>query len=127
MSAGNFVQSKYQAAYDDEQIHPIKVQPETLGASIDSQDNVEPSGATTSPISAKVSGSRRQLGLTPRKVTLQFTGTTAGDRPTGYAANSKVTIPALTSAFWDKCKKGNTGTYLGKAVKVVSISQEYVS
>lgn len=123
MSAGSFSDTKYQASYTATEIHPIRIQPETALAVLDSVTNSAPTAALTSPISAKVSGSRRTIGLTPRKVTLEFTG----EAPAGYDTGSQVTIPCLTQAFYNKAlSKGTVGTYLDKAVKVVSSTPEYV-
>lgn len=123
MSAGKFARLKYEASYDSTQIHPIRVQPETRDAVIGGTQNFPPSGAATNPISAVVSGSKRTKGLTPRKVTLEF----SGEVPTGYAEGAQVTIPCLSVAFYVKCLvTGATGTYLGKPVSVVSTSAESV-
>jgi hypothetical protein len=126
MSAGEFLSAKYQSQYlaTNSPIHPIKVQPETLSATINSVPNAQPTVALNNPISAKVSGSKRTIGLTPRKVTLEFTGEEA---PDGYETGGQTTIPCLTPTFYAACLlRGATGTYLGTAVKVVSTSPEYV-
>lgn len=122
MSSGAFVRSKYQSSYDAAQIHPIRVQPETIAASIGGVANTAPSGATTSPISAKVSGTRRSIGLTARRVTIAAPAT---GQPTGYLPGGKTTIPALTGAFFNAAIKGAAVTYLGVATfTVVSRSSE---
>lgn len=117
MSAGNFIRSRYES--DAGNIHPIRIQPETADATIGSV-NAAPAGAVDVPISARVSGGSRQIGLTARKVRLAFTGTP----PTGYAANSVVTIPILTPARFNSVAVGTTGTYLGTAVEVVGKTSE---
>jgi len=117
MSAGNFTRTRYEA--DNGEIHPIRVQPETIAANVGAA-NAAPTGAVTVGLSARVSGGRRQLGLTARSVRLQFTGTI----PDGYAENSTLTIPVLTPATFTAATVGTTGSYLGAAVVVVGRSPE---
>lgn len=120
MSAGGFARSRYAADSDD--IHPIRVQPETLSLTVGGVANAAPAGAVTSPISAKVSKGNRGVGLKPRTVTIVFTGTA----PTGYKADSPITLPLLTEAAYDAASKGATGSYLGGAIEVISKSPERV-
>lgn len=127
MSAGAFVRSRYVATYDVDQVHPIKVQPETLQLSLTltggAETNTPPAGATatTSPISARVSGGKRTLGLIARKISFRFTGAP----PTGYLANQTLTVPMINPNF-STAAAGTTGTYLGVAIAVVGISPEVV-
>lgn len=85
MSAGNFILSRYQA--DNGAIHPIRLQPETLAASIGTV-NVAPTGTVTVGLRAKVSKTKRAYGLGPRTVTVRFTGpcltATPQIRPCGF-------------------------------------------
>lgn len=108
MSAGNFVTVSYNASYAAT-IHPIRIQPETSGATIGATDNNPVTDAPTSPISAQVSRSTRSLGLHARVVYAKVSGTP----PTGYSTNARVKIPALTLAFFGAAVKGVTMTYLG--------------
>lgn len=122
MSAGVFTNTKYAADYGDgDQIHPIRVQPETLSATVDGTDNEAPAGAITNPISAISSLSNRRLGLKPRKITIQFPAT---GQPTGYKPSAYTSIPALNREFFDAAQKGDDITYLGVTCKVVAKSQE---
>lgn len=124
MSAGAYNSSKYQASYGDgTNIHPIRVQPETISAVIGgtSNNNEPPSAAVSNPISAKVSRGGRGLGLKPRTVTLKFTGTV----PTGYKAGAVIVIPWL-KPFPLAVVKGATGTYLNSTVVVVAVNPEKV-
>jgi hypothetical protein len=122
MSAGAFVRSKYAADYGaGDQIHPIRVQPETISLVIDSEDNDPPSGDISNPISAVVSNSRRKLGLTPRIITLQLPAT---GQPTGYKPSGIVRVPALNRTIFDAAQKGDEATYLGVTCIVVSKSTE---
>lgn len=120
MSAGAFTSSRYAAEAGT--IHPIRVQPETLAATIGGTANDPPAGAANSKISARVSNGNRQFGLKPRRVSFKFTGAL----PTGYKADQVLTIPALTKAFWDLAIKDAEGTYLGLPIKIVSSLSEQV-
>jgi hypothetical protein len=118
MSAGVFTRSRYTASYAV-QTHPIRVQPETIAATTTGATpvtNAAPAGAITIPISAKVTGSNKSLGLSARKVRLIVTGTP----PTGYKAGSIVTIPALQPAFFNACTPATPVSYLGTTWEVVS-------
>lgn len=120
MSQGAFLRSRY----TDNQgaIHPVRVQPETVALVIGTNTNTAPTGAITNGITARVSGSRRQIGLLTRTVTFVFTGTP----PTGYLANSPLTLPWLQTTGFSTIARGATGTYLGVAIEVISTSPERV-
>lgn len=121
MSEGGFVRSFYEA--DSGLIHPIRVQPETLTLSLGGATNTPPAGPATSRISAKVSGGRRQLGLTARKVTVQFV---AGDVPDGYLLGGTISLPWLDPTTFQSLAAGQTGLYQASAVEVVGTSDEVV-
>lgn len=121
MSAGAFSISKYET--NEGSIHPIRVQPETLAATIDSIANAAPAGAVDGEGSASVSKGRRANGINARLVRLRFTGAV----PEGYLANGTVTIPALTPAFYDAATRGAVGSYLGSPVTVSGRSPETVN
>lgn len=126
MSAGNFTRSRYEATYDNTQIHPIRVQPETLlmaDASSTSTVNAPPSAGVTNPISAEVSTGKRSLGLKPRK----FNMVLAGTPPTGYSLGSRVSLPILTESFYTALSINDTINYLGTTWTLVSKSPEVVS
>lgn len=118
MSAGQFTRSRYEADNDD--IHPIRVQPETLAASLGGGANAAPSGTVNVGISARSSQSSRAFGLRPRQVTLAWTG----EPPTGYDDRGTIRIPILTKTRFDAIVVGGTGTYLGASVTVVGKSPE---
>lgn len=124
MSAGAFTIVNYQASYDDAVQHPIRVQPETTTAATAVAPIVENLGATgldPNPISAVSSLTQRSLGLKPRAVNLELSGTP----PTGYIAGSRTSIPALTIDFYNACVRGTTVNYLGTEWTVVSRTPEY--
>lgn len=124
MSAGAFVRSRYAATYDTDAIHPIRVQPETEDAICNLVANSPPGGSANNPISARVSGGKRTLGLTCRRVILQ--APTSGE-PSGYLKGGITSIPALTQAFYNAATKGSACTYLGAEFIVVGRSPEYVN
>jgi hypothetical protein len=122
MSAGSFVVTTYEASYAVA-IHPIRVQEETVSASIGDVDNGAVGATVTNPIQARVSGSRRSIGLIARKVRLRLASGSsipAGD----YDANSTTVIPALTRAFYEAATKGAVVSYLGANWIVLSRSGE---
>lgn len=123
MSAGAFTRSRY-ACTDTGLIHPIRVQPETVAASIGGTANAAPTGAITNNISARVSGGKRTLGLIARRVTLEAPATS---QPDGYKPSGITTIPALQEAFYNAAVKGASCTYLGATFTVVSRTQEIVN
>lgn len=119
MSAGAFTRSRYQASYDDTQIHPIRVQPETIAmadAGTPTTTNAAPTGSISNPISAKVSGGRRELGLKPRKFVIELTGTP----PTNYSTGAQVALPILTESFYNALAINDTVSYLGTTWEIIS-------
>jgi len=118
MSAGAFTRTFY--ADDDGDIHPIRLQPETLSAEFDSVVNAAPAGPVDSDISAQVTGSRRGLGLFARYVTVKFTAAP----PSGYKADQvyKITVPSKT--VYDAIGVNDTGEYLEVATQVISKTDE---
>jgi hypothetical protein len=119
MSSGAFVTSKYESTELSGEILLVRVQEETLALTIATVANAAPAGEVTIPLLASVSGNRKEYGVKCRKVTLEFT---AGG-PTGYTGDN-ITLPVLTEAAYAAYIPGATGTYLTKAVKVVSRSAE---
>ena len=121
MSAGAFESSFYTS--DDGTIHPIRIQPETRGLTIGGQANSAPSGpADANAGQVRVSGGKRTLGLTPRKIRVRFTG----EPPTGYKEGGIQTIAVLVPGHFQAYRKPlyQTGTYLGAAIEVVGSSPE---
>lgn len=119
MSAGQFVISSYLASYDGASVHPIRIQPETLAAQLNPVVL-----APTSPISARVSGGKRTLGLIARKIVLRDDVTTP---PDGYQPSGRLVIPILSPIDFDSLTKGSTLTYLGIDMVVVGKIPEYVN
>lgn len=122
MSAGVFEKSIYET--DAGNFAAVKVQPETLAATVDSVVNAAGAGPVDQEASAQVGKGKRTIGINTRTVTLRFTSTL----PTGYSGDP-VTIPALTPAFYAACNPNSdtaTGTYLGQPVRAVGRSPETV-
>jgi hypothetical protein len=124
MSAGVFTLTRYESSYSATQIHPIRCQPETLTASIGGTANTPPAGASTNPISAKISLTNREIGLRPRYVVLKSPAT---DPPDGYAPLSNTRIPALTEVWFALAVKGAEVSYLGATFTVVNPEPEQVN
>ena len=127
MSAGSFIRTAYQASYRINEFHPIRLQPETTGLVLNvGGTNIQNQGADasdlTNPISARVSGSQRGIGLNAALVRLEW-GTTA---PAGYDENGILTLPLLNVAI-RQVADGATGTYLGEDVQVVGTTPERVA
>jgi len=121
MSAGPFTNTFYTSDAGD--VHPIRVQQETLTLSIGGQSNSAPNGpADASAGFVRVSGSSRTYGITPRKVSIRFTGSV----PTGYKEGQIYRIPVLIPGHYQSyiSPKLQTGTYLGQPIQVVGKSAE---
>jgi hypothetical protein len=122
MSAGAFSTSKYDSTATD-LIHPIRVQPETLALQLGSTANAAPSGTAVLP-SAQVSRGKRSIGINARTVTIKFA---AGSVPTGYKAESPITLPWLqeNAAFTGAVPGVTAVTYLGQTAILVGKSPEF--
>lgn len=120
MSAGPFVLSRYESFASGERlIYPIRVQPETLLATIAGTPNAAPTDAVDVNVRVRVSGSIRASGLRARRITIRLPLT---GQPTGYAPGGVLTIPALTAAFFNAAATigiGGTVTYLTVACILV--------
>lgn len=119
MSAGDFISSKYES--NGGGIYKIRVQPETIDASVGAISNGPPAGAVDQEISAKARGNKREIGVIARTVTFEFTGAP----PTGYNGNN-VIVPVLSPDTYDAwtTPADQTGVYLSVPVKVVGQSAE---
>lgn len=113
MSAGPFTRSKYQA--DDLDIHPVRIQPETLLAEFNTTVNIAPSGAIDAQGAASVSRGRRAYGLHCRFVTVVF----ETSPPAGYLAGSPLRIPILVRSIYEGINVGDTVEYQGGTGGVV--------
>ncbi|MGA7935229.1 MAG: hypothetical protein WCA35_16895 [Kovacikia sp.] len=119
MSQGAFTISRY--ADDLGDLHPIRLQPETLAATINGAVNAAPSGALTPGADqVRARGSRRKIGKVARWVSFTFTGAV----PTGYKAGTGGRIPVLVKATWDAAGIGQTGDYLGSPIQITGKGSE---
>lgn len=119
MSQGRFTRSKYEANNGD--IHNIRVQPETLLATLGGTVNAAPSGAVDQSISARVSGGNREVGLKARSVTIAWN---EGNAPDGYDERTPTRIPVLTPALFNSLSNGSTVSYNGGTGVVVGTNPE---
>jgi len=120
MSAGAFQYSKYEA--NGGAIYRIRVQPETLALSINSNTNTAPSGDISAVGTVRTSAGNRSFGVKPRFVTIKFTGTL----PDGYKEGGVIRLPWLVPSTFATLLNGQTGTYLGQAIQLVSTKAEQV-
>ena len=121
MSAGAFVISKYEA--NDDGIHLIKVQPETVAATIDEVANAAPAGAIDSPFAAEVNRGARAYGLRPRRVTVKF----EDSPPTGYKPYTTLTIPILSKTVFAGIEGGDPVAYAGGTGEVSTKTGEDIN
>lgn len=119
MSAGQFIRSFYET--NGGAIARIRVQPETELANIGGTVNDAPAGPPTVTTTVKVSKSRREYGIGPRKIGIAF-----DVAPTGYEPGNIYYIPVLTRAVYDGVVVGETITYLGQTAEVVSKLEESI-
>jgi hypothetical protein len=117
MSNGRFARSKYQA--DDNSIHYCRVQPETMTTT---PANSAPTGEINANGQAKVSGSRRTIGLHCRGVILGIEYPVNAPNSQDLVYTKKVFIPILKPETYlaDGFKEGRTVAYLGENWKVIS-------
>lgn len=122
MSAGLFTKGKYTT--NAGVVVAIRVQPETLSATLGGTANASASGAVTPGYPrATVSKSKRSVGIHARTVTLRFVGAAA---PAGYASNQTYTIPVMSAALWDTLAEETACTYQATPATVVSTSPEKI-
>jgi len=126
MSNGQFTRTRYAASYGSgDNIHPIRVQPETIDLVVATNSNDPPTGNITSPISAVVSRGKRARGLRPRMIALK---TPATSPPTGMLPGGIVLVPALNETIYNAAEAADDDTdvtYLGNSnFKVAYVIQE---
>jgi TRAP-type C4-dicarboxylate transport system permease large subunit len=72
------------------------------------------------PIRVSVGGGRRSNGIVARHITAKIAGTP----PDTYSATSRITIPALTEAFYNAAVAGGTLTYLSTTWTITGKREE---
>lgn len=128
MSSGPFRLVRYEATYSNAAVHPIRIQPETLLLTIEtpsgSVDNEVPQDSEiNNPISARVSGGRRALGLAARKVVIQFNEVP----PAGYQFGGRIALPWLSRTTFQDLARAQDATYLNASCTVVGLIPENVN
>lgn len=125
MSAGDFVNTKYEASYASSTIHPIRLQTETPAATFydilggNGSANVAPSGNINNPISALTSLTRNKRGLRPRYIVGEWEDT----KPTGYTGDT-IKLVILSIAVFNALTVGAKGNYLGQDFVIVAKEPE---
>ncbi len=110
---GIYTYSIYQ---DDEHsnYYRVKVQPETLSLVINSKQNTGSSGNAFDYPPMKITGSRRKITSTPRKVILKWVAAT----PSGYSSTGTIILPWLDAFGFTQFAVGSQGEYFGLPVEV---------
>lgn len=122
MSAGGFTRGKIELTTGE--ILRCRIQPETAQAVLNGATNDEPVGAlSANAYTIKLRESRKNFGIHPASVVVELTADGTGDTAQ-YLTGTTHTIPALTPAWFNGLNLGDTGTYLGIACEVVSLSPE---
>lgn len=114
MSAGSFINSRYQS--DDGTIHQIKLQPETVAMTVGGTANAAPTGAIDSVFAAEVNRGAKAYGLKPRKINVSF----EGEPPTGYRPYTSLSLPILTTDLFEAISDNDVVVYNGGSGKVSS-------
>lgn len=110
MSAGDFLDTKYELGAIAGQIWKIRVQEEATDLVFDNAPNPDlinepPAGNITAEISVKVNKGNREFGVRPRYFVLEWlTG-----KPSDYTGDT-VRVPILTEATYDGIPVGSTVT-----------------
>lgn len=122
MSSGAFVRTFYGlSAENGGGIAPIRLQPETLAATIGGVVNAAPAGPATMPGSVTISQGRRSAGINARYVTVSWDGAP----PTDYnGLTARIVVPNPT--VYAGAPLGSAVSYLGTAATVVGRNPETV-
>lgn len=122
MSSGPFVRTFYEvSAENGGGIASIRLQPETLAATIAGTVNAAPAGPATVPGSATISQGRRSAGINARYVTVAWDGAP----PTDYSGlTARIVVPDAT--VYSGAALGSAVTYLDTAATIVGRTPETV-
>lgn len=121
MSEGRFERSKYET--DAGNVIPMRVQPETLAATIGGETNAEPAGDILPGWpSVRVGGGRREIGVNGRFVTGSWQ-----TPPTDYDGRTLFKLVIPTKSVFDGIAKGQSISYLGGTAAVVSVTPEKIN
>lgn len=120
MSAGAFEDAKYESI-DGLYIWPCRAQPESKALTLNSVANAYPDDDVTEGLPlVKLRKGKREFGPTIRTVTVEFTENPTGPQADYLGEGSQLVVPVFKQSTWAAYGKGQTGTYLGTAVKFVS-------
>lgn len=121
MSNGPFTFTTYQT--NDLTVVGIRVQPETLGLTLDGVANEAPTGTPAGGYpSAQTSQSRRAIGINARRVTCVYTDAATGDLP-----GLRITLPWLQFATFGALPRNAAGTYNGQPVRLANTLGEEIN
>lgn len=124
MSSGEFNYVKYET--NKGLVVPVKIQPETLTLTLNSVANTGGTGTiTVGAPSARVGGSKKQIGINARTVTVRLTADGTGENAQ-MKKGSLIRLPVFLAATYDAYTKGDVGTYKGIAVEYAGHSAENV-
>lgn len=122
MSAGPFLDAFYES--DANEIHNIRIQPETASLVINGVTNTIPAGPAVNSQQVKVSAARNSFGVKARKVRFEML-TDSTTNPIITAGNV-LELPWLQSdSFITVTRPGKqSGTYQGGTIRVVGGTPE---
>lgn len=122
MSTGRFTNSVYQD--DNSTLRPIRVQPETLAATIGGTANAAPAGTPATGVPrVKLSAGRREFGVYARRVSCTWD---EGGAPDGYDERTPFSIIVLNPSVFNAAPLGGAVSYLGGSATIVGKSSESI-
>ncbi len=122
MSSGSFVRTFYGiSAENGGGVAPIRLQPETLAATLGGTANAAVGGPATQAGSVTISQGRRSAGINARYVTVSWDGAPPDDY-SGLTARIVVPDPDVYAGT----SIGDSVTYLGTAATIVGRTPETV-
>lgn len=122
MSSGAFTRTFYQLSTENGGgVTNIRLQPETLAATIAGTVNAAPAGPATIPGSATISQGRRSAGINARYITVAWDG----EPPSDYSGlTARIVVPNPT--VYTGATLNSAVTYLDTAATVVGRTPEIV-
>ncbi len=122
MSSGKFTRTFYELSEENGGgIAPIRLQPETLAATIGGVTNAAPDGPATIPGSVTISQGRKSAGVNARYITVAWDEAP----PTNYSGlTARIVVP--DPIVYSAATLGSAVTYLATAAKVVGRTPETV-
>lgn len=122
MSSGSFTRTFYQLSTENGGgVTNIRLQPETLAATIGGAVNAAPAGPATIPGSATISQGRRSAGINARYITVSWDGAPPDDYD---GLTARIVVPDPT--VYTGATLGAAVTYLATAATVVGRNPETV-